>query len=122
MTLLLVALGGALGSVLRYKIDGWVQAGAGGAFPWGILVVNVTGCFVAGLLMTVLLERTSVSDEVRTGLLVGVLGGYTTFSTFSLQSLDLADAGLWGYVAVNVLASVAGALLAVWLGQQLARL
>ena len=122
MTLLLVALGGALGSVLRYKIDGWVQAGAGGAFPWGILVVNVTGCFVAGLLMTVLLERTSVSDEVRTGLLVGVLGGYTTFSTFSLQSLDLADAGLWGYVALNVLASVAGALLAVWLGQQVARL
>ena len=122
MTLLLVALGGALGSVLRYKIDGWVQAGAGGAFPWGILVVNVTGCFVAGLLMTVLLERTSVSDEVRTGLLVGVLGGYTTFSTFSLQSLDLADAGLWGYVVLNVLASVTGALLAVWLGQQLARL
>ena len=122
MTLLLVALGGALGSVLRYKIDGWVQAGAGGAFPWGILVVNVTGAFVAGLLMTVLLERTSVSDEVRTGLLVGVLGGYTTFSTFSLQSLDLADAGLWGYVALNVLASVAGAMLAVWLGQQLARL
>jgi CrcB protein len=122
VTLLLVALGGALGSVLRYKIDGWVQAGAGGAFPWGILVVNVTGCFVAGLLMTVLLERTSVSDEVRTGLLVGVLGGYTTFSTFSLQSLDLADAGLWGYVALNVLASVAGALLAVWLGQQVARL
>ena len=122
MTLLLVALGGALGSVLRYKIDGWVQAGAGGAFPWGILFVNVTGCFVAGLLMTFLLERTSVSDEVRTGLLVGVLGGYTTFSTFSLQSLDLADAGLWGYVAVNVLASVAGALLAVWLGQQVARL
>ncbi len=122
MTVLLVALGGALGSVLRYKIDGWVQAGAGGAFPWGILVVNVTGCFVAGLLMTVLLERTAVSDEVRTGLLVGVLGGYTTFSTFSLQSLDLADAGLWGYVALNVLASVAGALLAVWLGQQVARL
>ncbi|MCY3919681.1 MAG: fluoride efflux transporter CrcB [Chloroflexi bacterium] len=122
MTLLLVALGGALGSVLRYKIGGWVQAGAGGAFPWGILVVNVTGCFVAGLLMTVLLERTPVSDEVRTGLLVGVLGGYTTFSTFSLQSLDLANAGLWGYVALNVLASVAGALLAVWLGQQLARL
>ncbi len=122
MTLLLVALGGALGSVLRYKIDGWVQAGAGGAFPWGILVVNVTGCFVAGLLMTVLLERTAVSDEVRTGLLVGVLGGYTTFSTFSLQSLDLADAGLWGYVVLNVLASVTGALLAVWLGQQLARL
>ena len=122
MTLLLVALGGALGSVLRYKIDGWVQAGAGGAFPWGILVVNVTGAFVAGLLMTVLLERTAVSDEVRTGLLVGVLGGYTTFSTFSLQSLDLANAGLWGYVVLNVLASVTGALLAVWLGQQLARL
>ena len=122
MTLLLVALGGALGSVLRYKIDGWVQVGAGGAFPWGILVVNVTGAFVAGLLMTVLLERTSVSDEVRTGLLVGVLGGYTTFSTFSLQSLDLANAGLWGYVVLNVLASVTGALLAVWLGQQLARL
>ena len=122
MTILFVALGGAVGSVLRYKIGEWVQTGSGSGFPYGTLFVNVTGAFVAGLLATYLLERTSVSEEVRTGLLIGVLGGYTTFSTFGVQTLDLANAGDWAQVALNVLASVVGALLAVWLGQTLARL
>ena len=93
MTILFVALGGAIGSVLRYKIGDWVQTGTGSGFPYGTLLVNVTGAFIAGLLATYLLERTSVSPEVRTGLLIGVLGGYTTFSTFSLQTLELANAG-----------------------------
>lgn len=122
MTLLWVALGGALGSVLRYKIAGWVQVGGGGTFPVGTLFVNVTGAFIAGLLATYLLERSSVSVEVRTGLLIGVLGGYTTFSSFSVETLTLANEGQWLYVVVNVTASVMGALLAVWLGQTLARL
>ncbi len=122
MTLLWVALGGAVGSVLRYKMSGWVQGGGGGTFPVGTLFVNVSGAFAAGLLATFLLERSSVPAEVRTGLLVGVLGGYTTFSTFSLETLTLAHEGEWLYVVVNVVASVAGALLAVWLGQTLARL
>lgn len=122
MTILFVALGGAVGSVLRYKIGEWVQTGSGSGFPYGTLFVNVTGAFVAGLVATVLLERTSVSPEVRTGLLIGVLGGYTTFSSFSLQTLDLANAGDWLQVTLNVVASVTGALLAVWLGQSLARL
>lgn len=122
MTILFVALGGAIGSVLRYKIGDWVQTGTGSGFPYGTLLVNVTGAFIAGLLATYLLERTSVSPEVRTGLLIGVLGGYTTFSTFSLQTLELANAGDSLQVALNVVASVTGALLAVWLGQSLARL
>ena len=122
MTLLWVALGGAVGSVLRYKISGWVQEGGGGTFPVGTLFVNVTGAFIAGLLATYLLERSSVSVEVRTGLLIGVLGGYTTFSSFSVQTLTLANEGEWLYVVVNATASVAGALVAVWLGQTLARL
>jgi len=122
MMLLWVGLGGALGSVLRYKLAGWVQEGGGGTFPVGTFFVNVTGAFLAGLLATYLLERSSVSVEVRTGLLVGLLGGYTTFSTFSLQTLTLANEGQWLSVVVNVTASVAGALVAVWLGQTLARL
>ena len=121
MTLLWVALGGAVGSVLRYTLGGWVQGG-GGMFAVGTLFVNVTGAFAAGLLATFLLERSSVPSEVRTGLLVGVLGGYTTFSTFSLETLARANEGEWLSVVVNVTASVAGALLAVWLGQTLARL
>ena len=99
-------------------MSGWVQGGGGGTFPVGTLFVNVSGAFAAGLLATFLLERSSVPAEVRTGLLVGVLGGYTTFSTFSLETLTLAHEGEWLYVV----ASVAGALLAVWLGQTLARL
>ncbi|PZC41800.1 MAG: CrcB protein [Chloroflexi bacterium] len=122
MTLLLVALGGAIGSALRYKIGMWVQSAGWGTFPAGTLFVNVTGAFVAGLLATYLLERTSVSEELRTGILVGLLGGYTTFSTFAVQTRDLADLSQWGYVVLNVVASVMGALVAVWLGQQLARL
>ena len=82
----------------------------------------MTGAFVAGLLATYLLERSSVSEELRTGILVGLLGGYTTFSTFAVQTRDLADLGEWGYVVLNVLGSVLGALVAVWLGPQLARL
>lgn len=122
MTLLWVALGGALGSILRYKIGGSVQSGSGGTFPLGTLFVNLTGAFLVGLLVTYLLERSSVSVEVRTGLLIGVLGGYTTFSSFSVQTLTLANEGQWLSVGVNVIASVTGALLAVWLGQTLARL
>lgn len=121
MEVLLVALGGAAGAVARYGIAKATQPWGGGTFPAGIFVVNLSGAFLLGLVFTYLLERGSVSNEVRTALTVGVLGAYTTFSTFSLDTLQLVQNDDWGLAALNVVASVAGALVAVWLGQQLAR-
>ena len=122
MQLLLVIAGGAVGTLFRYQIAMRLQSASGGAFPVGTLAVNVSGAFIAGLLATLLLERSAVSAEVRTAILVGVLGGYTTFSTFSVETLTLTNDGQWGLAALNVAASVAAALFAVWAGQSVARL
>lgn len=120
MTLLLIALGGAAGALLRYGVARWLQA-AGGAFPTATLVVNVSGSLLMGFLVTFFLERTHVPVALRLGLTVGVLGAYTTFSTFSIETLDLLRGGALGYAALNIVASVVAALLAVWAGQALAR-
>ncbi|HJM89937.1 MAG TPA: fluoride efflux transporter CrcB [Dehalococcoidia bacterium] len=122
MQLLLVIAGGAVGTLFRYQIAMRLQSASGGAFPVGTLAVNVSGAFIAGLLATLLLERSAVSAEVRTAILVGVLGGYTTFSTFSVETLTLTNDGQWGLATLNVAASVAAALFAVWAGQSVARL
>jgi fluoride exporter len=114
-----VALGGAVGSLLRYWLaELFVRVGAV-EFPWATLVANVSGSFAIGLIAAATLEqgRPLLPPELRLFLLVGVCGGYTTFSAFSLQTLVLAEAGDWARVAVNVLASVALCLAAVWLGQ-----
>jgi protein CrcB len=81
---LAIALGGALGSVLRFALNEAVSARFGRAFPWGTLSINVIGSFLIGLLAVLLIERWEVSPAVRLGLMVGVLGGFTTFSSFSL--------------------------------------
>lgn len=119
-----VALGGALGGVGRYWISGVVAARHGETFPWGTLCVNVTGSLLIGLL-----AATSVPDGrwlapawFRPFLLVGVLGGYTTFSSFSLQTLSLAQEGDWWRAGGNVLGSVTLCLLGVWLGHLLGSL
>ena len=121
MEVLLVAMGGAAGALARYGVAKGVQSWISGSFPLGIFVVNLSGAFLLGLVFTYLLERSSVSSEVRTMVTVGVLGAYTTFSTFSLDTLHLIQNGNWSLAVLNVAASVAGALLAVWAGQQLAR-
>ena len=121
MEVLLVAVGGAAGALARYGVAKGVQSWTSGSFPIGILVVNLSGAFLLGLVFTYLLERSSVSNEVRTMVTVGVLGSYTTFSTFSLDTLHLIQNDNWSLAVLNVAASVAGALLAVWAGQQLAR-
>ena len=120
MQLILIALGGALGAVLRYGLSEAVQPSRG-SFPLATLIANVSGAFMLGLLATLLLERTDVSSHVRLGITVGVLGAYTTFSTFSIETLDLFHDGEWQTAALYVAASVAGALAAVWAGQSLAR-
>lgn len=124
-----VALGGALGATLRYLVGGWVQRAAwveglrGGLalLPWGTLVVNVSGCAAIGLLAGLLEERSIASPELRLFLLVGVLGGYTTFSSFGLETHRLLAEGSLALALVNVVASVVAALGAVVAGAALAR-
>jgi fluoride exporter len=118
-----VALGGALGSVARYWFSGVVARQFGETFPWGTILVNVTGSFVIGFFATVTGPdgRWLVRPWFRQQFfMLGICGGYTTFSSFSLQTLNLAEEGEWLYAGANVLVSVVTCLLAVWLGHALA--
>jgi CrcB protein len=118
---LLVALGGALGSVARYGATGLVARCLGEAFPWGTLLVNISGSFAIGLFATLATEgRWLMSPATRVFFTAGICGGFTTFSAFSLQTLDLARQGAWLYAGLNILGSVALCLLFVWLGYFLA--
>lgn len=118
--LLLIGLGGAIGSILRYALDGWIQRAAGASFPIGTLVINVSGCFLIGFLSMLFTGPLLIREEYRVAILVGVLGGYTTFSTFGLDTFKLAgDAQYWS-AALNLLLSNAFGLFAVWLGHRLA--
>ena len=108
-----VALGGATGSVLRFWLGSVIGHKAGAPF-WGTLFVNVTGCFLIGLLGN--LRENGPGEFDRYFLMVGVMGGYTTFSTFSLQTLELFHAGNTGLAALNVALSMVLSLLGVWLG------
>lgn len=120
-TLLAIALSGAMGAVARYVIAGWVYQLLGRGFPWGTLLVNVSGSFLMGLLFFLFTERLLIPSELRSGILVGFLGAYTTFSTFSLETLNLVEEGALVTALGNVLASVLGCLVAVWLGMWLSR-
>ena len=121
MILVGVAIGGAVGSVLRYIIQTQSIQWFGSSFPYGTLLVNVVGSLLIGFLSFTLLERVSVSEEVRFAILVGVLGGFTTFSTFSLETLNLIQQGNFINAAGNVFLSVGLCLLACFLGLSLAR-
>ncbi len=118
-TLFLVALGSALGGAARFLLAGWVGARLGESFPWGTVLVNVLGSALIGALAA---QEEMLSPEARQFLMVGVLGGFTTFSSFSLQTLRLAQDGDWVRAAGNVLGSVALCLAAVAVGYRLARL
>lgn len=116
MTLAAVAFGGALGSVLRYLIASGLQTWSGRHFPIGTLMVNVSGCLAIGLLYVWLVERSPVAAEWRAFWLVGVLGGFTTFSSFTLESWYLFSHGDALRAIGNVALSVVLCLLATWLG------
>ena len=115
---LLIALGGALGSVSRFFLNGLVSNWMGAAFPWGTFVVNVTGSFVIGFFATLTGPegRIFVSQNGRQFFMTGICGGYTTFSSFSLQTLNLVNDEEGLLAGANVALSVASCLVAVWLG------
>src|SRR5688572_9359608 len=118
MTYLWIALGGALGSVARYACTVGTARWLGTAFPWGTLLVNVAGSFAIGVLAALLTAdgRPALGSDARAFLMVGVLGGFTTFSSFSLETLNLARDGALGTAAANVGLSLALCLAGVWLG------
>jgi CrcB protein len=121
-TYLWVALGGALGSVARFWMTNAVAALTGPRFPWGTILINIVGSFVIGLFafLTTPVGRFPASFDMRAFVLVGICGGYTTFSAFSLQTLELARNGDWLAVAGNIVLSVVLCLAAVWSGYALA--
>jgi CrcB protein len=125
MRLMLILAGGAVGSAARYLVTIWMAAWLGATFPWGTLVVNVAGSFLIGLIATLADEFGSIGPQARVFLVVGVLGGFTTFSSFSLESLRLVEQHELPRAAMNVLGSVllgfAAALLGIALGRGLVR-
>jgi CrcB protein len=118
-----IAIGGALGSVGRYWLNGIVSAKFGETFPMGTLAINVIGSFIIGILAALTVPEGRMSSETRAFatqlLMIGVCGGFTTFSSFSLQTLNLLREREWLYAGGNVLLSVALCLVAVWLGYML---
>lgn len=118
----LVAIGSALGGTARYWASGVIANQAGQSFPWGTLFVNVTGSFIIGLFagMTSPESRSLVSPEARTFFTLGLCGGYTTFSSFSLQTLTLMQSREWLYACGNAVLSLVLCLAAVWLGYSIA--
>jgi fluoride exporter len=120
VTYLLVAIGGGGGALARYVAASAIMKRFGGNFPLGTLVINVTGSFLAGFLMTMLVERFQLDPRWRLLLVVGFLGGYTTFSSLEWETYAaVRDGGLWTGM-VNVVSSVVLGYAAVWLGSALA--
>ncbi|HEX6118488.1 MAG TPA: fluoride efflux transporter CrcB [Dongiaceae bacterium] len=117
-----VTLGSALGGVARYWCSGLVARYIGETFPWGTLVVNIAGSFLIGLIATISGTdgRFIIPAEARQFMMVGILGGFTTFSSFSLQTLTLARDGEWLLAGANIVGSVVLCLIAVWAGHMLA--
>lgn len=113
-----VALGGALGSVSRFWLSGLVAGRYGETFPWGTLLINVTGSFVIGAFASLAAPdgRWFASPGVRQFVMIGICGGYTTFSSFSLQTLNLLRDREWFYAGGNIVLSVILCMIAVWLG------
>ena len=118
LSYLWIAIGGALGSVARFWFSGLVAQRFGETFPLGTILVNVTGSFAIGFFATLTSPdgRVLVSPSFREFFMIGICGGYTTFSSFSLQTLNLANDGEWLYAGLNVVLSVVLCLVAVWLG------
>jgi fluoride exporter len=118
--IIIVGLGGFLGSVLRYLVAGWTHAILGDRFPWGTLAVNATGCFVLGGLVAAASNGT-IGPNARLFLFIGVVGGFTTFSAFGHETLQLIESGRVQAACVSVAANLGLGVSAVWAGASIAR-
>jgi CrcB protein len=118
---LAVAVGGALGAVARYGVDLAIERRSFAVFPWSTFAINVTGSFFAGLVVATLVDRHDVPGWVRSALVVGVLGGYTTFSMFAQETLDLLDAENVSVATAYGLGSLMAGVTAVLLGAMIGR-
>lgn len=121
MNVLLVAIGAAIGGAARYLIGGWLASLLGADFPWGTFFVNVTGAFVIGVVL-VLVQGGALPAGARPFVAVGILGGYTTFSTYSYETLELITDGNYGVAVINVFVQLVLGLIGVYLGMVLGRL
>lgn len=113
---LAIAAGGAIGALLRFWVSNGVYALTGRGFPYGTLVVNVLGSLLMGFLYVLLLERMSSSPEMRAALLIGLLGAFTTFSTFSMETLNLIEQADYMKAGLNMVLSVLACVTAAWVG------
>ena len=104
--LLLLAAAGAAGTLARYGLSTWVQKWAGQGFPWGTLAVNAVGCFLFGVILALVRDKGSISEDNATWIMVGFLGAFTTFSTFAFESGDFLRNGALGSAMMNVAANV----------------
>jgi CrcB protein len=118
---LAIAVGGAVGSVLRFWMSNGVHAIAGRGFPFGTLSVNVLGCLMMGFLFVLFVDRFSSDTVWRAGILIGVLGGFTTFSSFSIETFNLIEEGALLKAGLNMMLSLTLCVAATWLGAILAR-
>lgn len=120
--LLFIGLAGLLGTLSRYWMSGWAARKFGETFPAGTLIVNLIGCFLIGFLFYLMQERFLVNQTLRTVILIGFLGGFTTFSSFGMQTFTLLRDGEFGFAVLNIILSNAGGLTLVWAGYSLAKL
>ena len=121
LRMFVLGIAGGVGTLARYWLSGLAQRWSRGAFPLGTLTVNVVGCLLIGLVMELVREQRTLSPDARTLVTVGLIGGFTTFSAFSYETLDLAAAGSRGLAIANVAANVIVGTGAVWLGAVAAR-
>ncbi len=121
MIYLLIAIGGAAGAVGRYAVDDTISRLIGSAFPMGTLIVNLSGSFLLGLLFALVSERSALPADIRAPVMIGFIGAYTTFSTWMLESVRLAETGAWGLAGLNLGGSMLLGLVAVLAGLGLGR-
>jgi fluoride exporter len=116
LKLLIIGLGGAIGSIGRYILQGFFQSLLGGAFPFGTFIVNVLGCFIIGFFVEFSFEKLFISVSLKNFIIIGILGGFTTFSAFGYETFTLLREQEIFLAMVNVLSSIFFSILAVWCG------